>query len=78
MDTPTAEQLAFLARPLHGFLPPAAGSQPPEPRPVWFEATAASCSSARGPAALRWPVEHGSPSCPPSPKHVPRRTEDRT
>lgn len=36
----TAEDLAFLARPLHGFLSVAAGPQPPQPRPVWFEATA--------------------------------------
>ena len=36
----TAEDLEFLARPLHGFLSVAAGNQPPEPRPIWFEATA--------------------------------------
>jgi nitroimidazol reductase NimA-like FMN-containing flavoprotein (pyridoxamine 5'-phosphate oxidase superfamily) len=36
----TAEDLEFLARPLHGFLSVAAGPQPPQPRPVWFEATA--------------------------------------
>jgi len=36
----TAEDLEFLARPLHGFLSVAAGNVPPEPRPVWFEATA--------------------------------------
>jgi nitroimidazol reductase NimA-like FMN-containing flavoprotein (pyridoxamine 5'-phosphate oxidase superfamily) len=41
MDALTAEDLAFLARPLHGFLTTAAGPQPPAPRPVWFEATAA-------------------------------------
>ncbi|MGW4940645.1 pyridoxamine 5'-phosphate oxidase family protein [Actinoplanes sp. NPDC004185] len=35
----TAEDLEFLARPLHGFLSVAAGNVPPEPRPVWFEAT---------------------------------------
>jgi general stress protein 26 len=35
----TAEDLEFLARPLHGFLTVAAGPQPPQPRPVWFEAT---------------------------------------
>jgi nitroimidazol reductase NimA-like FMN-containing flavoprotein (pyridoxamine 5'-phosphate oxidase superfamily) len=39
MDALTAEDLAFLARPLHGFLTTAAGPQPPAPRPVWFEAT---------------------------------------
>ncbi|WP_433782380.1 pyridoxamine 5'-phosphate oxidase family protein [Actinomycetospora sp. CA-101289] len=39
-DRLTAEDLAFLARPLHGFLSVAAGTQPPLPRPVWFEATA--------------------------------------
>lgn len=39
MDALTAEDRAFLARPLHGFLTTAAGPQPPEPRPVWFEAT---------------------------------------
>ena len=36
----TTEDLEFLARPLHGFLSVAAGPQPPQPRPVWFEATA--------------------------------------
>ena len=36
----TAEDLEFLARPLHGFLSVAAGPLPPQPRPVWFEATA--------------------------------------
>lgn len=36
----TAEDLEFLARPLHGFLSVAAGPQPPQPRPVWFEASA--------------------------------------
>ncbi|MBB2948873.1 nitroimidazol reductase NimA-like FMN-containing flavoprotein (pyridoxamine 5'-phosphate oxidase superfamily) [Actinoplanes lutulentus] len=36
----TAEDLEFLARPLHGFLTVAAGPQPPQPRPVWFEAAA--------------------------------------
>ena len=40
MDALTADDRAFLARPLHGFLTTAAGPQPPEPRPVWFEATA--------------------------------------
>ena len=37
----TADDLRFLARPLHGFLTVADGPQPPQPRPVWFEATAA-------------------------------------
>ena len=36
----TAEDLEFLQRPLHGFLSMAAGPVPPQPRPVWFEATA--------------------------------------
>jgi nitroimidazol reductase NimA-like FMN-containing flavoprotein (pyridoxamine 5'-phosphate oxidase superfamily) len=40
MDALTAEDRAFLTRPLHGFLTAAAGPQPPQPRPVWFEATA--------------------------------------
>jgi hypothetical protein len=31
--------LEFLRRPLHGFLTMAAGPTPPQPRPVWFEAT---------------------------------------
>ncbi len=35
----TAEDLEFLARPLHGFLS-MMGPHPPQPRPVWFEATA--------------------------------------
>jgi len=37
----TAEDLEFLGRPLHGFLTVAGGTQPPQPRPVWFEATPA-------------------------------------
>lgn len=41
MDALTAEDRAFLARPLHAFLTTVARAQPPEPRPVWFEATAA-------------------------------------
>jgi nitroimidazol reductase NimA-like FMN-containing flavoprotein (pyridoxamine 5'-phosphate oxidase superfamily) len=44
MSTPTgtltADDLEFLGRPLHGFLTVAHGPQPPQPRPVWFEATA--------------------------------------
>jgi nitroimidazol reductase NimA-like FMN-containing flavoprotein (pyridoxamine 5'-phosphate oxidase superfamily) len=36
----TTEDLEFLARPLHGFLSVAGGTQPPQPRPLWFEATA--------------------------------------
>lgn len=36
----TAHDLEFLARPLHGFLSVAEGPVPPQPRPVWFEATA--------------------------------------
>lgn len=35
----TADDLAFLRRPLHGFFTVAAGPLPPQPRPVWFEAT---------------------------------------
>ncbi|GAA1217494.1 pyridoxamine 5'-phosphate oxidase family protein [Prauserella alba] len=35
----TAADLEFLRRPLHGFLSVAAGPLPPQPRPVWFEAT---------------------------------------
>ena len=35
----TAEDLEFLRRPLHGILSVAAGPVPPQPRPVWFEAT---------------------------------------
>jgi nitroimidazol reductase NimA-like FMN-containing flavoprotein (pyridoxamine 5'-phosphate oxidase superfamily) len=38
--TLTADDLEFLGRPLHGFLTVAQGPQPPQPRPVWFEATA--------------------------------------
>ncbi|WP_282947906.1 pyridoxamine 5'-phosphate oxidase family protein [Cellulomonas endometrii] len=37
--TLTADDLAFLRRSLHGFLSVAAGPTPPQPRPVWFEAT---------------------------------------
>ncbi|MDT0349044.1 pyridoxamine 5'-phosphate oxidase family protein [Pseudonocardia charpentierae] len=44
MSTPTGtlttDDLEFLGRPLHGFLTVAQGPQPPQPRPVWFEATA--------------------------------------
>lgn len=36
----SAEDLEFLRRPLHGFLSVAKGPVPPQPRPVWFEATA--------------------------------------
>lgn len=39
-STLTAEDLEFLARPLHGFLTVAGATQPPQPRPIWFEATA--------------------------------------
>lgn len=35
----TTQDLEFLRRPLHGFLSVAAGPVPPQPRPVWFEAT---------------------------------------
>ncbi|WP_445170011.1 pyridoxamine 5'-phosphate oxidase family protein [Mycolicibacterium sp. Dal123E01] len=35
----TAQDLSFLARPLYGFFSTAAGPVPPQPRPVWFEAT---------------------------------------
>ena len=35
----TAQDLEFLRRPLHGFLSVAGGPVPPQPRPVWFEAT---------------------------------------
>ena len=35
----TPQDLEFLRRPLHGFLSVAAGPVPPQPRPVWFEAT---------------------------------------
>ncbi|GAA1754999.1 MULTISPECIES: pyridoxamine 5'-phosphate oxidase family protein [Streptomonospora] len=36
----TPEDLDLLRRPLHGFLTVAGGPVPPQPRPVWFEATA--------------------------------------
>ncbi|MCI3227275.1 pyridoxamine 5'-phosphate oxidase family protein [Streptomyces sp. NP-1717] len=36
----TTGDLEFLRRPLHGFLSVAGGPVPPQPRPVWFEATA--------------------------------------
>lgn len=36
----TTEDLQLLGRPLHGFLSVAGGAQPPQPRPVWFEAAA--------------------------------------
>lgn len=37
--TLTPEDLQFLRRPLYGFFTVAAGADPPQPRPVWFEAT---------------------------------------
>lgn len=39
MSALTASDLEFLRRPLHGFLSIAGGPVPPQPRPVWFEAT---------------------------------------
>ncbi len=39
-DVLTADDIAFLRRPLHGFLSVAGGPNPPQPRPVWFEPTA--------------------------------------
>lgn len=39
-DSLTTDDLEFLRRPLHGFLSMAGGPLPPQPRPVWFEATA--------------------------------------
>ncbi|MCO1653823.1 pyridoxamine 5'-phosphate oxidase family protein [Pseudonocardia humida] len=39
-STLTPADLEFLARPLHGFLTVPGGPRPPQPRPVWFEATA--------------------------------------
>ena len=50
----TAEDLEFLRRPLHGFLSVAAGPLPPQPRPVWFEATAeGTIQSVTGPDSVR-------------------------
>lgn len=37
--TLTRQDLEFLRRPLYGFFTVAAGADPPQPRPVWFEAT---------------------------------------
>lgn len=39
MDSLTAADLDLLHRPLHGFFTVAAGPVPPQPRPVWFEAS---------------------------------------
>ena len=39
-NTLTADDLDFLSRPLLGFFSTATGPTPPQPRPVWFEATA--------------------------------------
>jgi hypothetical protein len=36
----TEQDLEFLQRPLYGFVSVAAGPVPPQPRPIWFEATA--------------------------------------
>ena len=41
VETLSPQDLSFLARPLYGFFSTAAGAAPPQPRPVWFEATAA-------------------------------------
>ena len=50
----TADDLEFLGRPLHGFLTVAQGPQPPQPRPVWFEATAeGTIQSFTGPDSVR-------------------------
>ena len=38
-DRLTADDREFLARPLHGFLTVAGATEPPQPRPVWFEVT---------------------------------------
>lgn len=38
-DTLGTDDLEFLARPLLGFFSTATGPTPPQPRPVWFEAT---------------------------------------
>ncbi|MFB1294052.1 pyridoxamine 5'-phosphate oxidase family protein [Mycobacterium sp. pW049] len=35
----TPDDLEFLRSPLYGFFTVAAGSAPPQPRPVWFEVT---------------------------------------
>lgn len=40
-DSLTEDDREFLERPLYGFFTVAAGSIPPQPRPVWFEVTAA-------------------------------------
>lgn len=58
MSTPTTalttEDMAFLRRPLYGFLTVAAGPTPPQPRPVWFEATArGTIQMFTGPDALK-------------------------
>lgn len=37
--TLTPGDLDFLHRPLYGYFTVAAGADPPQPRPVWFEAT---------------------------------------
>lgn len=39
MSTLAQEDLEFLRRPLYGFVSVAGGPHPPQPRPVWFEAT---------------------------------------
>ena len=61
-DKLTAEDLEFLARPLLGFLSVAAGPQPPQPRPVWFEATAeGTVQLFTGPWALKVRRLQGDP-----------------
>lgn len=37
--TLTPEDLELMRRPLYGYFTVAAGADPPQPRPVWFEAT---------------------------------------
>ncbi|MBD0860528.1 pyridoxamine 5'-phosphate oxidase family protein [Gordonia sp. zg691] len=39
LTTLTDDDHDFLRRPLHGFFSTASGPVPPQPRPVWFEAT---------------------------------------
>lgn len=49
----TADDFDFLARPLQGFLSVADGPIPPQPRPIWFEATAEGVQFFTGPDTLK-------------------------
>jgi nitroimidazol reductase NimA-like FMN-containing flavoprotein (pyridoxamine 5'-phosphate oxidase superfamily) len=61
-DSLTQADLEFLGRPLHGFLTIAGALQPPQPRPVWFEATTdGTIQLFTGPDTLKVRLLHRDP-----------------